>query len=219
MDNALNSQLAGGTSQKIVGWLRQYPIILQLCRFVAIGFLNTGLSFVIANLVSKYFGVVQGGKLGASSGVGFIFATIQSYYWNKYWAFGEQAVDLLQNFLRLVWVGAVGVLALAFVYLGSQFGAAYYYYVILLAIFIIAQVVLWASYRLSANAASSNPVISFFVVSLIGFLINFAIASKFSELVHLTANGDLNKNLALVAATAVSLIWNFLGYKIIVFKK
>lgn len=203
---------------KASGLLERYPVILQLLRFVAIGFLNTGLSFVIANLISKYFGIVQGSALGVSSGIGFIFATIQSYYWNKYWAFGQQASGILQNFLRLVAVGAVGVLTLAMVYLGSQFTAPYWYYIIALIIFAVAQLSLWKSFGLSGAAGAQNPIIQFFVVSIIGFLINFLIASKFSEAVHLTANGDLNKNLALVAATCVSLIWNFVGYKLFVFK-
>jgi putative flippase GtrA len=206
-------------SQKITGLLQRYPVILQLCRFVAIGFLNTGLSFVLANLVSKYFGVVQGNGLGLSSGVGFLFATLQSYYWNKNWAFGQQRASILQNFFRLVLVGVVGVATLGFVYLGSRVLAPYYYYIILLLIFIAVELALWYGFKLSAAVASQNPVLSFFVVSLIGFFINYLIASKFSVLVHLTANADLNKNLALVAATCVSLIWNFVGYKLIVFKK
>jgi putative flippase GtrA len=206
-------------SQKITGLLQKYPVVLQLCRFAAIGFLNTGLSFVLANLVSKYFGIEQGSGLGLSSGVGFLCATVQSYYWNKNWAFGQQNAPLLQNFFRLVIVGVVGVVTLGLVYFGSKFLAPYYYYIILLLVFIAVELVLWFAFKLSSATASQNPVLSFFVVSLIGFFINYLIASQFSVAVHLTANADLNKNLALVAATCISLIWNFIGYKIFVFKK
>jgi putative flippase GtrA len=219
MDSYQSTNNTNTSSQKITGLLEHYPVILQILRFAAIGFLNTGLSFVIANLISKYFGIVEGNELGISSGIGFIFATIQSYYWNKYWAFGEQKTGLLQNFIRLVLVGLVGVLTLAMVYFGSLFIAPFYYYFIVLVVFAVFQIALWFSFKLSAVTASQNPVIQFFIVSLIGFAINFLIASKFSEAVHLTANGDLNKNLALVAATCVSLIWNFVGYKLFVFKK
>jgi len=214
MDNINTS-----SNNQLTQLLQKYPVVMQILRFVAIGFLNTGLSFVIANLISKYFGIVQGNKLGYSSAVGFLFATLQSYYWNKYWAFGEQMAGLLQNFLRLIWVGLTGVLTLAFVYLGSQFGAPYFYYIILLVMFIIAQFALWHTFGLNKPLENHNPVFLFFIVSLIGFLINFFISSRFSELVHLTSNGDLNKNLALVVAPAVSLIWNFVGYKIFVFRK
>ncbi len=207
------------SNNQITGILQKYPIVMQLLRFVAIGFLNTGLSFVIANLISKYFGIVEGNKLGYSSGVGFLFATFQSYYWNKYWAFGEQAVGLLQNFLRLIWVGFVGVLTLALVYLGSQFAAPYIYYIAVLIVFFAAQFALWHSFGFGGSTTGQNLVLSFFIVSFIGFLINFFISARFSEAVHLVSNPDLNKNLALVVATAVSLIWNFVGYKLFVFKK
>ncbi len=206
-------------SQKITGILTERPVILQIFRFVAIGFLNTGLSFIIANLVSKFFNVTQGNALGASSATGFLIATIQSYYWNKYWAFGQQTTKLWQNFLRLIIVGLLGVLALGFVYLGSKNTAPYLYYILLLVIFLIIEYIIWRSFQLTAGAAPANPVVSFAVVSVVGFLINYAIADKFSLAVHLTANGDLNKNLALVAATCVSLFWNFIGYKIFVFKR
>ncbi len=109
---AIQTQNSG---QKITGLLQKYPVILQLCRFVAIGFLNTALNFIVSNLVSKFLGVEQGNSLGLISGLGFIVALIQSYYWNKDWAFGRQALNLLQNFLHLVWVGLTGVLALVLV--------------------------------------------------------------------------------------------------------
>jgi putative flippase GtrA len=207
--------------QKVTKLLQKYPIILQLCRFVAIGFLNTALNFIVSNLVSKYFNIEQGNQLGLISGLGFLFATTQSYYWNKDWAFGQQADNLLKNFLRLLWVGFTGVLALVFVLVGSKVFAPYYFYLIILIIFLLAQLVLWKSLGLSgSNAdATKNPFLLFFVVSLIGFAINMTIVSQFSSAVHLTANADLNKNVALIVATAVSLIWNFAGYKIFVFKK
>ncbi len=223
MENNTNQVLASPNKLELI--LQKQPIILQLLRFVAIGFLNTGLAFIIANLVSKYFGINDGNKLGASSAVGFFVATIQSYYWNKNWAFGEQQASLEKNFIRLVLVGCLGFFALALVYLGSQFQAPYYYYIGALLVFGVAQLALWKSFGLGnrapaiAGAVAKNPAVLFFVVSLIGFVINFEIASHFSKAVHLTSNSDLNKNLALVAATAVSLIWNFIGYKIFVFKK
>ncbi len=222
MDTSINGQAMAqnGFFGKLSSLLEKKPVILQLLRFIAIGLLNTGLSFIIANLVSKYFNVSQGTKLGWSSAVGFFVATIQSYYWNKHWAFGQQNTNLLQNFLRLVWVGLFGFMGLLLVYLGSQFAAPYYYYIALLVIFMAAQLALWHSFHLSDNfGKSNNTFLSFFIVSFIGFLINFVIASKFSEIFHLLKNDDLNKNIALVVATGASMVWNFIGYKLIVFKK
>lgn len=194
---------------------------MQLCRFVAIGFLNTALNFIVSNLVSKFLGVEQGNSLGLISGLGFIVALIQSYYWNKDWAFGRQALNLLQNFLHLVWVGLTGVLALVLVIAGSKVSAPYYFYLVVLIVFLLIQYALWKSFGLSgsASAGAKNSFLLFFIVSFIGFLINVGIVAKFSEAIHLTSNADLNKNVAFVVATAVSLIWNFIGYKIFVFKK
>jgi putative flippase GtrA len=220
MDNvqAMNQQ---GQSQGLTGLLQKYPIILQLCRFGAIGFLNTALNFVVSNLVSKFFGVEQGNQLGLISGLGFLLATIQSYYWNKDWAFGQQASNLLQNFLRLVWVGLAGVIAVALVLVGSKAAAPFYFYLGILIVFLLIQYALWKSFGLSNSTGSEikNPFVAFFVVSLIGFAINVTIVAKFSTAVHLTSSADLNKNLAFIVATCVSLIWNFIGYKLIVFKK
>ena len=220
MDNGQTLQ-SMGVNSKITGLLQRQPVILQLCRFAAIGFLNTALNFVISNLISKFLGVEQGNSLGLISGLGFIMATIQSYYWNKDWAFGQQAMNLLQNFLRLVWVGLLGVLAVIFVLVGSKAAAPYYFYLGILIVFLLAQFVLWKSYGLSnaTSAEAKNPFLLFFIVSLIGFAINVTIVAKFSVAVHLTSSADLNKNLAFIVATCVSLIWNFIGYKLFVFKK
>jgi len=209
------------SGQGIAGLLQKFPVILQLCRFAAIGFLNTGLNFVISNLVSKFFGVEQGGQLGLISGLGFILATIQSYYWNKDWAFGRQTLSVIQNFLRLVWVGLTGVLTVALILVGSKASAPYYFYLGILIIFLLVQYALWKSFGLSnaAGDAAKNPFLLFLIVSFIGFLINIGIVTAFSSAVHLTSSADLNKNLAFIVATCVSLIWNFIGYKIFVFKK
>lgn len=223
MDSISNEQTLSqsGLVRKIESLLTGKPIILQLLRFAAIGFLNTALNFIVANLISKYLGVEQGSGLGLISGIGFILAVIQSYYWNKDWAFGAQAESLFKNFLHLVWVGVTGVLALAGVLLGSKAAAPYYFYFIVLLVFLLAQYALWRSFGLSSKSPSvaKNPFISFFIVSLIGFLINFGIVAEFSKVVHLTASADLNKNISFIAATVISLVWNFVGYKLLVFKK
>jgi len=206
---------------KLASFLQRQPVILQLCRFAAIGFLNTGLNFIISNLISKFLGVEQGNNLGLISGLGFIVALIQSYYWNKDWAFGQQALNLLQNFLRLVWVGLTGVLAVALVLVGSKVSAPYYFYLGILVIFLLIQFIMWKGFGLSGSSSSDtkNPFLLFFIVSFIGFLINVGIVAKFSVAVHLTSSADLNKNVAFVVATVVSLVWNFIGYKLFVFKK
>jgi putative flippase GtrA len=209
-------------SNKIIRILQSYPIVLQLLRFAAIGFLNTGLNFLIVNAVSKSLGINAGLNLGYVSGIGFAVATVQSYYWNHYWAFGgNRDVNLLKDFYRLVMVGFLGVLAVGLAILGSKMMAQAYFYALLLVIFFVIEYVFWKAFGLSAQnmAAEKNPFVLFVIVSLIGLLINATIVSLVSSHVILTQNLDLNKNIAIVIATAISLFWNFLGYKIFVFKK
>lgn len=205
---------------KITGLLQKYPVILQLARFGAIGILNTALDFLVLNFVSKTLSISSGAKLGGINVPGFILAVIQSYYWNKYWAFDTSQVSLLKNFIRLLLVGALGALAMALVLLGSKTGALPSYYLILLIIYAAAELALWFGFKLSENQTEKTSAFwAFIAVSLIGLLINSVLLSLISKNLSLAANLDLNKNLAKILATGASLIWNFVGYKIFVFKK
>ena len=223
MENQINPQQASSSfGQTITDLLQKYPIILQLLRFAAIGFLNTGLNFLLVNAISKALGINAGLNLGYVSGASFVIATTQSYYWNRYWAFaGGQTVALLKDFVRLVLVGLLGVLAVLFAIIGSKFMAQAYFYALLIVLFFIVEFVFWKSFNFTAAGLKDdkNPFVLFLIVSIIGLLINAGVVSLVSVHFVVTTNPDLNKNIAVVIATCVSLIWNFVGYKLIVFKK
>jgi putative flippase GtrA len=209
-------------SQKITGLLEKYPVILQLLRFGCIGVLNTALDFLILNVVSKTLGITEGASLGRINVIGFSLAVIQSYYWNKYWAFGgNMNVTLLKNFVRLVLVGALGTLAMLLVLLGAGITAPPVYYLIILGIFVIGQIVFWNVFAFQKPEASQNyhQFVAFLIVSVIGLLINSGLIAVLTSAVEFTDNDDLNKNIAKIVATLASLVWNFIGYKIFVFKK
>jgi putative flippase GtrA len=209
-------------NSKITGFLQRYPIVLQLLRFVAIGFLNTGLNFLLVNAISKSLGINAGLNLGYVSGVSFIIATTQSYYWNRNWAFGgNQNEGLLKNFIRLAMVGFLGVLAVGLSLLGSKAMAQAQFYGLLIVIFFVVEFVFWKIFGFSFKTLNEgkNSFVLFLIVSLIGLLINATIVTLVSSHFVATQNLDLNKNIAIVIATAISLFWNFLGYKIFVFKK
>lgn len=76
----------------------------------------------------------------------------------------------------------------------------------------------WTFTRKTKEQASKE-LAQFFVVSIVGFLINVGIASW--VFIKILPIGGLNSSqwgiLAAVIATATSMIWNFLGYKFIVF--
>jgi putative flippase GtrA len=77
------------------------------------------------------------------------------------------------------------------------------------------------TFRRKTTEKTGKEVLQFFVVSIIGFLINVGIASVIFKFVSPVA--DLNVNqwaiISAAIATAISMIWNFLGYKFIVFEK
>lgn len=71
------------------------------------------------------------------------------------------------------------------------------------------------------GTASVKEFSQFFVVSLVGFGINISLASFVVNVIGSPENISLERwaNIGAFATTIVSLIWNFLGYKFIVFKR
>ncbi|MDQ3018407.1 MAG: GtrA family protein [bacterium] len=206
--------------------LERKPIILQLLRFAAIGALNTALDFIILNYVTKSLDVTSGVQLGVLNAISFTAAIIQSYVWNRAWTFSQTSGTPLQNAYRLVLVGGLGFAAFVATILGAAYGAVPVYYLIILAGFIISEVSLWILFGLTIRQAQQsigNQFAAFLAVSVVGLLINsliIAIASYFlAPSLKESVNADTVKNIAKALATGVSLIWNFVGYKMIVFKK
>lgn len=208
---------------KITAILNKYPIILQILRFGAIGVINTALDFIILNVISKTFGITSGLQLGQINIIGFSLAVVQSYFWNHYWAFNQaQQVTLWKNFIRLVMIGVLGAVAVLVVLFGSQYSAPASFYLIILGIFIIFELIFWFGFELNKNAPprqAASEFIAFLAVSIIGLAINSLLIGVITSGTHFSINADLNKNLAKILATLISLIWNFIGYKIFVFKK
>ena len=219
-DNQETSQPFSYTS-KLTNFLQERPIIYQFLRFGCIGFLNTGLNFLILNTVSKALNITQGWPLGGVAILGFIGAVIQSYPWNRTWTFGgETGVSLVKNIQRLASIGFLGILALVIIFVSSAFSPPYYFYLVLLVIYLIIETMLWRSFgfHMSDWNHESHSFLIFFIVTLIGLAINSSLVSVISLHLHITGT-DLDKNIATALATGVSLFWNFTGYKLVVFKK
>ncbi len=207
--------------KKITGLLEAKPVIYQFLRFVCIGFLNTGLSFLVVNTVSKFLGISQGIPYGAIVGLGFICAVIQSFPWNRTWTFGgETGVSVWKNVVRLFSVGALGFVALLFVAVASRLSAPAWSYLIFLAAYLITEDVLWKQFgfHMSDWDHVGHSFAVFFVVTAVGFFINSGLSALLSIHIHIT-HTDLDKNIATALATGVSLFWNFTGYKVLVFNK
>lgn len=222
--NNLQTTNQQGLSAKITGILNSYPVILQFLKFVGIGFLISGADFLFFNFLSKSLGVSKGIVLGAVNAISFIVAVIHSFVWNSNWTFSaEQQISIGKVFWRSVLIGVMGVLGVAFAVLGGKVAASAYYFLAVLAVLLVSEVAVWKIFKLpfsfKANAAAGQTVLAFLVVSLIGTLINSGLIALVTQHWMVTANLDLNKNIAKVIATACSLFWNFIGYKLVVFKK
>lgn len=79
---------------------------------------------------------------------------------------------------------------------------------------------LWI-FRAKETTQAGKEFTQFIAITLVGMAINTAIVYSITTLVPpmFGLNKELWANLAKVAATGVSLIWNFIGYKLIVFKR
>ncbi|MBX4191376.1 MAG: hypothetical protein KW804_01085, partial [Candidatus Doudnabacteria bacterium] len=125
------------------------------------------------------------------------------------------------NFFRLILVGTLGAVFIISVLAGSRYQISWYYFLIMLCVYLYLESVLWRrfGFHLSDWNHEGHSFMIFFIVTFVGFLINFTLVTFVSVHLHITQIADLDKNIAKVIATAVSLFWNFTGYKLIVFKK
>lgn len=214
-------------NQKLTQLLANKPVILQILKFAAIGALNTALDFIILNYVTKSFGVSSGLELGLLNVISFSAAMIQSYFWNRAWTFSSYNSSPLNNLFRLIMVGGLGFISFVLVFLGGLYGVVDTYYLFILIVFLAAEFLIWYGFNLNIGGDSATGVGHqfgiFIIVSLIGLLINSAIVVGASNALapSLTSmiNADTIKNVAKILATLVSLVWNFVGYKLFVFKK
>lgn len=142
--------------------MKKFPIIQQLIRFVVVGVINTGIDFLILNIAMFLTKITSGPGMIVQNGISFGLATINSYYLNKSWTFGDK--DKKKE--------------------GIKFA-------------------------------------QFLTVSIIGIVINTAIVYLFTTSIQpmFGLSPQLWANVGKILATGVSLFWNFLGYKFIVFKK
>lgn len=140
---------------------RWIPILLQIAKFAAIGALNTFLDLGVLNILILFTGTAVGYQYTLFKGISFAIATVNSYFWNKYWTFD------------------------------------------------------------SHGTASAKEFAQFFAVSIIGLGFNLGAASLVVNFFGAPAgvSPEIWANIGAVSATLVSLVWNFIGYKVVVFKK
>lgn len=198
--------------------------VYQFSRFLGIGFLNAAVDFAVFNILIAATGVAEGFGASIIKACSFTVAVLHSFYWNKYWAFQKAQEHFLQLIVKAGLAGLVGIAVIgAAVWGAGQKFPAGYFMVVLLAMFLIeAGLWFWFGLNRAGGSTLSPREFSLFVtVSVIGALLGASIVWFITSVVHpqFGLNERLWANLANVAASGLVLVWNFTGYKLLVFKK
>lgn len=160
----------------VASWIsKKIAVVWQIAKFALIGVLNTlvdlGVLSLLIFIFRSYLHIdsrdILIGALGITfyslyKSISFISANVNSYFWNKYWTFGQ-----------------------------------------------------------GAEKKSSIEFAQFFVVSVVGFIVNVAFASYVFKSIAPVAglNPDQWGLIGAAVGSIAGLTWNFVGYKFIVFKK
>lgn len=141
----------------------------------------------------------------------------------------NKKVKIALQFAKFAAVGAFntfldwGVLNLLIMVTGIASGPAYSGFKGISFIIAAISAYFWNKYWTfdSKQETNSEEIVKFSVVTGIGFLINVSLASLIVFVFKGTTvvTPEQLANLGAAVATVVSLVWNFIGYKIFVFKK
>lgn len=195
----------------------------QFVRFVGIGFLNTAVDFGVLNFFAASLNTYTGIRVGGINAISFAVAVVHSYFWSKSWVFAKEESGFFKNLFKFAGAGVLGFLVLVGVIWGSrqQYGPGFY--LGMLAVLAVGELILWKAYNLHLPSflGTQREIVLFAVVSLIGVFINSGIVAGATIVIppQFGLNQELWTNLIKAAATAISLIWNFLGYKMLVFRR
>jgi len=207
-------------------------LVEQFVRFVGIGFINTALSFAILNTFMAATGLFKGTAVGVFSVIAFCLAVLHSYFWNKNWAFssvstgGEGFAGFFKRVWQSIFAGALGLVIFVAVVYGSNKEYGYAFYLLMIIVLGIGELLMWNMFRLGKNleealAHKNQDFVNFLIISAIGALINYAILKYGTTLIppKFGLGAQLWANVIQIFATGISLVWNFVGYKIFVFKQ
>ncbi len=118
----------------------------------------------------------------------------------------------------------MGVLALLIAIFGLPWSGLYIFYKCLSFLVAMVNSYFWNRtfvFALDSKSRRAEEFFQFAVVSVIGLILNVGTASFFFALLdHVRSNGILGSALlSALIGTVVVMIWNFTGYKYLVFKK
>lgn len=200
-------------------------LFFQAVRFLGIGFLNTAVDFAVLNFFSSTFQIYRGFELGLLNALSFSTAVLHSFFWNKFWTFasGEEK-GILQNVGKFLAAASLGIAVLLAVLWGAKQEFGFSYFVGVIAVLLIGEFLLLKTFRLAVPVSpesAQRQFLLFIVVSIVGAAINSGIVAGVTARVDpiLGLNKELWLNVVKAFATGIAMVWNFLGYKLVVFKK
>ncbi|MBZ9569619.1 GtrA family protein [Patescibacteria group bacterium] len=108
---------------------KKFLFILQAARFLLVGALNTFIDLGVLNFLMWIFGIAAGVSYSVFKGISFLAATVNSYFWNKYWTFEKKerkpGPKEFIKFLIITTIGFlinVGIASLVVNIIGPKFG-------------------------------------------------------------------------------------------------
>ena len=113
----------------IASWIgRKIAFLLQAAKFFLVGTLNTFIDLGVLNILILISGIAVGIFYSIFKALSFLVATINSYFWNKYWTFEKKERPTQKEFFKFLIVTTIGLLinvsiaSLVVNIIGPQFG-------------------------------------------------------------------------------------------------
>jgi hypothetical protein len=91
-------------------WLSRYVAVffLKFSKYIAVGFSSASIDFAVLNIISFFTGVSAGVGIGYINAPGFILATINGYFWNKWWVFNSNE-RFFSSFPKFLFITSIGL--------------------------------------------------------------------------------------------------------------
>ncbi len=91
-------------------------IPIQFLRFSLIGVINTLVDLGVLNLLSYLTGIYKGKEIIILNTISYLIATVNSYFLNKYWTFGQRVLKReLVKFSKFLIINLTGMLFNSFI--------------------------------------------------------------------------------------------------------
>ncbi|MFN3301640.1 MAG: GtrA family protein [Patescibacteria group bacterium] len=192
----------------------------QFFKFLITGANNTGLDFLVLNLLMLAFRIYKGWPIILFNIISFSIAVTNSYLINRFWTFRldeNKKIYKTQIFLIII---------IIFILINLKFLKNKFVFIFLAIVFFIVvlliNIYIVKNFLSKENFAKSSLEFSKFVfLTVIGMAINTGIVYYLTSFVSpfFGLTKVLWANFSKAVATCISLFWNFTCYKFVVFKR